>query len=279
MVKATNFKRTIVSIKCSELDKLTEEWLVANKPYGIILFKENIVNLEQLKRLIADIKSLYSPAPVFSIDFEGGNVNRLSAITGDLLPPIRQKSIYDFGKYSGELLSKLGIEINFAPVVDLDFGIKGNGLDTRYLGISAGQVVENAEKYLQGLESFGITGCIKHYPGLGKIGPDTHFSLSEIDDFDSNQENPFIQLTKENRLIMVAHLYIRKFKEISTFSDYLVRRIKSFHKGLIITDDLSMKALSEEDDDVKIEKSLKSGFDLALIRFNNPIFENKLIDQ
>jgi len=266
-------QNAIVSVKCTVLDNETASWLVNNKPYGIILFKENIENTTQLKNLIEDIKSLYSPAPLFSVDFEGGNVNRLSDITGSLQPPLKQKDLKEFGKYSGELLKNLGIDINFAPVVDINFGIKGNGLDSRYFGASVEEIVENAQNYLEGLESQGVIGCLKHYPGLGKIQPDTHFSLSKIKDVESEQEKPFKLLSTENRMIMVAHLFIENYGEITTYSKRLIERIKSFHKGKIITDDLSMKALPENNDYEKIEKSLNAGFDLALIRFNNPIFE------
>jgi len=274
MVYDKNIKKTIVSIKCAVLDEETASWLIENKPFGIILFKENIVNFTQLKKLISDVKSLYSPAPVFSVDFEGGKVNRLAPITGKLKIPLKQNSLRDFGNYSGELLKSLGIDINFAPVVDIDFGAKGNGLDLRYFGSTVGQIVENAGQYLEGLESCGVQGCLKHYPGLGKVIPDTHYSLSEINSIDDIEEAPFKQLSTENRLIMVAHVFVKDFNQLSTYSEKLVSRIKKFHIGLLITDDLSMKALSEKNDMEKISKSLKSGFDLALIRFENPIFKD-----
>ncbi len=265
-------RNAIVSIKGTSLDNETASWLAKNKPYGIILFKENIENTNQLKNFIKEVKSLYSPAPLFSIDFEGGKVNRLSGITGSLLPPLKQKDLKEFGKYSGELLKSLGIDINFAPVVDINFGIIGNGLDSRYFGTSVEEIVENAENYLEGLESQGVIACLKHYPGLGKIEPDTHFSLSKIKEIVKEEEKPFKLLSTENRMIMVAHLFIEQYGEITTYSKKLVKRIKSFHKGKIITDDLSMKALPENNDYEKIKKSINAGFDIALIRFNNPIF-------
>jgi beta-N-acetylhexosaminidase len=265
-------QKSIVSIKCTDLDNETASWLVKNRPLGVILFKENIKNRNQLKNLIKDIKSLYSPSPLFSVDFEGGKVNRLSEITGKLHPPLKQKDLKEYGKFSGGLLKSLGIDINFAPVVDINFGVKGNGLDDRYLGESVEQVVENAEKYLEGIESQGITACLKHYPGLGKIKPDTHFSISKVKTVEGLQEIPFKLLSTEKRLIMVAHLYIESFSEITTYSKQVIERIKSFHKGKIITDDLSMKALPENDDYEKIKKAYDAGFDIALIRFDNPIF-------
>lgn len=273
MNNCNSLHNTIVSIDCKLLDYKTEKWLLENKPYGIILFQNNIDNENQVKALTEQLKSLYSPSPFISIDFEGGKVNRLRKITGDLKSPIEYPNLKDFGKYSGELLKKLGIDINFAPVLDIDFGLKNNGLDNRYLGKNPDEIMKNATEYLEGLESEGVIGCLKHYPGLGKVVPDTHYSLFKLEKIDEYEESVFKELTKKNRLIMVAHVYFKELGEISTYSHSLLERIKRFHKGKIITDDLSMKALPEKDDFEKIAKASDAGFDLTLIRFNNPIFK------
>jgi beta-N-acetylhexosaminidase len=260
------FKKTIVSINGTKLTKETTNWLLENKPMGIVLFKNNISTKKQIKQLISEIKSLYNPKPLISVDFEGGSVNRFNDITGYIKPPISQSDLREFGKISGGFLKDLDIDINFAPVVDIDTGIENNGLKGRYLGKSPSQIIDNATNYLEGLESIGITGCLKHYPGLGRLKPNTHLNLPEIENIREDEESIFKELTSEKRLIMVAHIFIKEFNEISTYSKKLIKRIKTFHKGQIITDDLSMNALKEKDENEKIKKTLQAGFDIALIR-------------
>ncbi len=264
-------QQLILSVDGPELTEEGRSLLEAVRPYGVILFADNIQSETQLEHLQDSIRSI-CPDVRFMVDFEGGMVNRFKALTGPIASPLEQSDLEMFGRRSGEFLNQFNTTLNFAPVVDLDRGNRGNGLDGRYLGADPRTVVENARRYLSGLESTGVTGCIKHYPGLGPTAPDSHFGLPDLPGIDSEDEHPFQQLAAPDRWIMCAHVRIAGYPLISTYSRNLTDRIRSFHSGTIVTDDLSMGALPEEPLHQKVERALEAGMDYALVRIRNPIF-------
>ncbi|BBB33328.1 beta-N-acetylhexosaminidase [Thermotomaculum hydrothermale] len=253
----------IVSFNETEYSENLEKYIEKIKPYGLIFFSKNIKSKIQLKSLVSSIKNNF-PSIKLAIDLEGGLVNRFRKIEGDIPLPENKEKFLEFGKRIGFLLNYYGFDIDFAPVVDIDRGVKGNGLDGRYLGKSVDEVIEKASDFLEGLESEGITGCLKHYIGLSYAKIDSHFGLPEIEEIKEEDELPFRVLSKKNRLIMFAHIKIKGYG-ISTYSKKLVNRVKSFHKGKIVTDDLGMKALPVEKLTKKIEKVSLAGFDFAIV--------------
>jgi len=252
-----------VSFNGKEYTEDLEKYIEKTNPYGLIFFSKNIENEKQLRDLTFSIKKNF-PLIKLAIDMEGGVVNRLRKIVGDLPIPERERDFLDFGKKIGSILKKYGFDIDFAPVVDIDRGVKGNGLDTRYLGKSSGEVIDKAGLFLEGLESEGITGCLKHYIGLAHTRVDSHFELPSIKYIEEEDELPFKSLSNEKRVIMVAHIEIDGYG-LSTFSKKLVQRIKSFHRGLVLSDDLGMKALSGYSLKDKLLKTLNAGIDIAII--------------
>jgi len=220
----------ILSVNGPVLTEAGRILLETVQPFGLILFADNIETEDQLKQLATDIRAVH-PHVQFMVDFEGGVVNRFKALTGPVAAPADQSDLKAFGRWSGELLSRFDIAVNFAPVVDLDRGNRGNGLDGRYLGNRPEIIVKHAGQYLSGLESTGVTGCIKHYPGLGPTTPDSHFGLPELTGIDPEDELPFRQLAAPGRWIMCAHVRIAGYPEISTYSPQLISRIRFFHGG------------------------------------------------
>ena len=261
--------RLILSVSGLTLTADDRNILEQVQPAGITLFSENVDNREQLTALLAEIRDVVHDIQ-FLVDFEGGMVNRFRKITGPVPPPCEQPDLHAFGNWSGDFLRELGIDVNLAPVLDLDRGNQGNGLDGRYLGDSPDTIVERAGQYLAGLEEAGCTGCLKHYPGLGPTVPDSHFGLPELAHILAEDEAPFRQLASPRRWIMMAHVKISGHTEISTYSSKLVDRIRSFHTGLIVTDDLSMGALPDQPLADRVARTLDAGVDFALVRLKNP---------
>ncbi len=255
--------KLIVSFNGKEYSEKLEKYIKKINPYALIFFSKNIENEKQLKDLTSSIKRNF-PSIKLAIDMEGGVVNRLRKIVGDLPIPESSSNFLDFGKKIGLILKKFSFDIDFAPVVDIDRGVKGNGLDTRYLGKSADEVIEKAGYFLEGLEGEGITGCLKHYIGLAHTKADSHFKLPSIQSIEEEDELPFRALSSEKRMIMVAHIEIDGYG-LSTFSKKMVQRIKSFHRGLILSDDLGMKALSGYSLKDKLIKTFNAGIDIAII--------------
>jgi len=255
--------RTIVSFNGTEYSAKLEKYILKLKPYGLIFFSKNIESKSQLLRLTSSIKENF-PDLKLAIDMEGGLVNRLRKIEGDLPLPEKPLDFLEFGKRIGSLLNFYRFDIDFAPVVDIDRGRKNNGLDRRYLGKSAEEVIEKAGYFLEGIESEGITACLKHFVGLSYAEIDSHFKLPKIERIIEEDELPFKVLSTPKRLIMAAHIKVKNIG-ISTFSRKFTDRIKSFHKGDIICDDLGMKALGSLSLKEKLDKTFNAGFDFAIV--------------
>lgn len=255
----------VLSVRGPALTGPDRELLAQVRPYGVILFGENVVNRPQLARLTGDIRRLL-PGVRLLVDFEGGRVNRFRSILGDVPAPAETDDLAAFGRWSADRLRQLDMDINLAPVVDLDHGITGNGLDGRYLGSDPDTVIARAAAYLDGLEAGGITGCLKHYPGLGPTVPDSHVGLPDLPGIDPADERPFKELAAPHRWLMVAHVKMDGFASVSTFDAELVARIRSFHQGPICSDDLSMKALPDLPLHEKVARVMDAGMDYALVR-------------
>jgi beta-N-acetylhexosaminidase len=113
-----------------------------------------------------------------------------------------------WGRLWGEGLRLLGFNIDFAPLVDLYDGIPGTGLGERRASGDPGEAAEAAEAFLRGLESQGVKGCLKHFPGLGGTRVDSHHALPELTDPAAvvRALEPFRRLARPDRLVMVAHV-------------------------------------------------------------------------
>ncbi len=259
-------EQLIVSVQGPVLMESDRNLLKAVHPLGIILFSENIEGEQQLNTLISDIKNAAGSDTLIAVDFEGGMVNRFRKIIGDVPAMGDHQDLVAFGRESGHMLKRFMVDVNFAPVLDLDRGNTKNGLLGRTLGQDAKTVTKRAGAYLEGLESTGIVGCLKHYPGLGPTTPDSHFDLPVLSEIASEDERPFRELATPNRWIMVAHVKIGGYREISTYSQPLLSRLKSFHSGPIVSDDLGMKALPDVPLHEKVRNTLSAGMDYALVR-------------
>lgn len=187
--------------------------------------------------------------------------------------PERMRQVWT---HVGECLASLGIDIDFAPVVDLDDGPGTNAIGPRSYGGEPERVVAQAGALIEGLEVSGIAACLKHFPGLGATEIDTHRALSTSpageDELWERHLLPFRQLHERAALIMTAHAHYPAVDgpELlpGTFSPRLLRvwlRERIGFEGLIITDDLGMGALGESaSPGEKARRALDAGADLLL---------------
>jgi len=149
-----------------------------------------------------------------ALDQEGGAVSRLKGWAGST-PGFRQiwergggAACARWGELWGQGLRLLGFSVDFAPVTDLWDGIEGTGMGDRCASAEPWAVSEAAGSFLNGLESTGVRGCLKHFPGLGGTQVDSHLALPELRDMAQIARNlqPFRALSHRERLVMVAHL-------------------------------------------------------------------------
>jgi beta-N-acetylhexosaminidase len=188
---------------------------------GVVLFGRNLhpdpasgpERLFRLNRAIQQAWGTDCPVAV-AMDQEGGKVSRLKAWTGET-PSLRQIWLYGgedacrlWGRLWGQGLGLLGISVDFAPVLDLFDGREDTGLGSRCASEDPEDVCLASGSFLDGLESTGVRGCLKHFPGLGGTQVDSHLSMPSIDDPSVIAKNvvPFLRLARPGRMVMVAHL-------------------------------------------------------------------------
>lgn len=226
------------------------------RPGGVILFRRNVEEAEQLGELVAEVREA-SPDTLLYCDAEGGDVDRLAGIVGAAPPgeALAQSPVgiaRHAGRAVGESLRCFGFHVDFAPVVDLDRGMTGNALDSRYLGHDTEAVIARARSFLEGLHEAGVGGCLKHFPGLGPSRGDTHFEAGRVDaDVDSLAEDlePFSALGELAGAVMVAHAVYPALdpeERPATLSEPILGEIlrnRLGFAGVAFSDDLEMKAL------------------------------------
>ncbi|MDQ7067539.1 MAG: glycoside hydrolase family 3 N-terminal domain-containing protein [Sulfurimonas sp.] len=235
---------------------------------GVILFDryyddrervKNILNPYQLKELTTDLQR-YSKNPLFiSIDQEGGRVARLKPQYGFVKIPsafsVSQMQIDEAKKVyetQAQMLSDAGINLNFAPVVDLSINPKNSvivGLE-RSFGKKSQKVVEYASLVIDAQKEKNIISVLKHFPGHGSSLGDSHKGFVDISKSWSKKElEPYKILIKQNAAdaIMTAHVFNENLdnKYPATLSYKInteLLRNKLNFKGLIISDDMQMRA-------------------------------------
>ena len=260
-----------------------KHWIEEEEISCIILFKRNISSLEQFYELCHSIYQLKNK-PLIAIDREGGPVDRLKHLPEFCQWPAPEQlsktcSLNEIKKtayYMGRELKTAGIAINFAPCWDLpSISAPGTLFKGRLWSLSSNkqQVTEKAQAFLQGLKEAGLAKTAKHFPGHGGVAEDSHHTLP-IDkrpwkEIEQKDLVIFQQAIKQNLdLIMMAHVLYPDVdsKYPASLSKYFLQKIlreQMQFKGLIVPDDLDMKALSEplKDNCINI---LKNGGDILL---------------
>lgn len=228
-----------------------------------------------------------SKTPLFiSIDAEWGLSMRLKDAKGfprqmTLGAMENDTLVYKMAVLMAKQLSRIGVNFNFAPVVDINSNPKNPVIGNRSFGENPNNVFRKALMYMKGLQDNHILACAKHFPGHGDTDSDSHLTLPVISHtaqyIDSVDLMPFKKMAHEQiASIMVAHLHIPAIdnrKNIaSTLSEKIVRGIlidKIGFKGLIVTDALEMKGVSSYHAPGQIElQALKAGNDLLLLPTN-----------
>lgn len=266
----------------SNLDNATQlqEWLSHEDGLGtLILFDydleqqslgKNIISLEQVAKLTSDIKSFYKKHHPnqeniwISIDVEGGNIDRLNTAQGySPVPPAGQvakmnkQEREELWHATAKVLKRLNIDMNFAPVVDLNLSPKQGifGPRERCFSDDPQVVVKLSQEYLSILNQYQIVGCLKHFPGHGSASGDTHFDFVNVSNtFQSQELIPFQMLSETNQLlfsVMTAHVVNQNMDDSNvpaTLSHKILTgllRHEFNFQGIIISDDLQMHSIAK----------------------------------
>lgn len=233
-----------------ELDAEERRLLSELQPAGVVLFARNVADREQLASLVRELRELPS-GPYVAIDLEGGRVNRLEGLIGPLpaaadAARAGTHAVRALAEGAGAACAHLGIGVDLAPVLDVARPEGFLAMEGRCLGSSADEVRAAAGAFLEGLSVYGVTGCLKHYPGLGSGRVDSHRDLPLLDETVFEDRELFRSLVGRGRAVMVAHALAPVLGEAAcptSLSRTVVARLRAF-AAPILADDLEMGALS-----------------------------------
>jgi beta-N-acetylhexosaminidase len=255
-------ERKVARLFCIGFDGLspTSELkdLLARGVGGVILFKRNIASSAQLRDLCAEIKSL-APVPV-AIDHEGGRVQRLSSEFTDI-PPAREvgtrndeRFAREIGRIIGRELCEVGIDIDFAPVMDVDTNPANPVIGARSFGPDPQLVARMGTQVLLGIQEQHVAACAKHFPGHGDTNIDSHLDLPSLEHDVTRLEKielpPFKAAIEAGvAMVMTSHIVFRRLDAglPATMSRRMVTELlreKLRFDGVVVSDDLEMKAIT-----------------------------------
>ncbi|MEG3639518.1 beta-N-acetylhexosaminidase [Magnetococcus sp. PR-3] len=274
----------VTSLSGLTLSAEEKVYLKAVKPAGVMLFSRNIRDLEQVTHLIERIRH-YSADTVLWIDQEGGRVQRLGHPLTPLPAAEQFAKLYrhapmqarylaeQAGALAGRELKSLGFGVNCAPVLDIPAPQADPVIGNRAFGRDAHTITDLAGAWLTGLQSAGVMGVAKHFPGHGDALVDSHLALprvkTEIGELRQKTWVPYVQLIKQIQGIMTAHLVMENLdpQHPATWSSVVLKdwlRGRLGYTGLIVSDALEMGALGGSMED-RAARAIRAGCDQLLV--------------
>lgn len=248
-------------------------------PFGFILFARNLESADQIRALCAEFRDCVGREAPITIDQEGGRVQRLRPPLGrQWLPPLdhvsgagegAEQAMYLRYRLIADELRGLGIDSNCAPMVDIAGPETHDFLKNRCYGGDAETVARLGRAAADAMLAGGVLPVLKHIPGHGRATADSHFDLPHVaTDADTLAESDFATFRMLNDLPMgmTAHLvYDAIDPDPATISPKVMGLIREQigFDGLIMTDDISMKALKGDLGDLS-RRAIAAGCDVIL---------------
>jgi beta-N-acetylhexosaminidase len=228
---------------------------VADGLGGVVLYAWNVESRDQLRALNEGLASERADLLV-AIDEEGGDVTRLEAATGSSYPGSGALGIVDDVELTervaasiGAELADVGVNLDFAPVADVNTNPDNPVIGIRAFGAEGDLVARHVAASVRGIQSAGVAACAKHFPGHGDTSEDSHLALPVVDSLDEAALEPFRAAIDAGVLsMMTAHIVVRSVGDTpATMSRELLHdllRDELGFSGLVMTDALEMKAIS-----------------------------------
>ena len=260
---------------------------------SVILFARNYADPEQLAALVADIHAVRSPALIVGVDHEGGRVQRFREGFSRLPSARRIGHEYDANHRAGLALARemgwlmaaelraYGVDLSFAPCVDLDYGVS-EVIGDRAFHARAQAVGELGVAYLHGMRDAGMVATAKHFPGHGAVVADSHHDLpvDRRDFVDMEPDLAPYRVLIANGLagIMVAHVLYPAIDDVpASASTRWIRgylRDELHFQGVVFADDLSMAGAAAVGGIVeRAERALAAGCDVLPVCNHRPSVE------
>jgi len=276
----------LVGMDGTEPNEQTKDLIQTYHVGGFIFFKPNIQNAQQAVELFNALKTLnaaHHSVPLFmSVDEEGGRVSRLpnslvklpaGAEIGKANDPNFAREL---GETLGEELKAFGLNVDFAPVLDVNSNPDNPVIGDRSFGSDAGAVSRLGVPLMKGLQTGGVISVVKHFPGHGDTSVDSHLGLPVVN-HDLNRLRkmelvPFADAVREGTdMVMVAHILLPKLDpdHPASFSKRAITdllRGELGYDGVVITDDMTMGAVINHYDigQASVE-AIKAGGSIVLV--------------
>jgi beta-N-acetylhexosaminidase len=271
-----------------EPDGETRHLLEVVRPGGFIILQRNIEGFDQIYDLTTQLRQISPIPPFIAIDHEGGRVDRLKQIFAPM-PPMSELA----GAGMAQLrlgarivaaeLEATGFNLDFAPVLDLR--LPRSIVAERCLAADPEEVARLGLAFVEELSRRRIVACIKHFPGLGGAVVDPHFALPRVERNKRQVQHedavPFTRLFDDAGMIMISHAHYPGLgDEKPTPASLSSRVIEGFlrkklgYKGLVITDDLTMGAVTSIGLTPELFlRAFEAGNDLILFSQSTPLTE------
>lgn len=233
--------------------------IAAGELGGVALFARNVRDTEQLAALGAQLRA-DEPGLLIAIDEEGGDVTRIEVARGSSYPGNAALGSADDPRLTEEVaraigrdLAAVGVNLNYAPVADVNANAENPVIGVRSFGSGSALVVRHTAAYVRGMQSAGVAACAKHFPGHGDASEDSHLGLPVIDFDDAKLAlhlAPFrAAVAAGTKCIMTAHILVPRYDPDlpATMSRAVLTgllRGELGYQGLIITDGIDMGSIS-----------------------------------
>ena len=276
----------IIEYDSDYVDDNLKSFLNSTPPGGFILMKENITTFDKTRQFVSDLNENSRIPLIISIDEEGGSVQRLKYLMDFIVSDIpfmynvgltnNYDLAYNIGEIIAEEVRTIGVNVDFAPVIDIYSNPNNTVIGKRSFGSNVDLVSNMGINFTKGLEDNGVIGVYKHFPGHGDTDIDSHVSLpiinKSLDDLKSFELVPFKSAVKAGaKMIMVGHIAIPQITHDNTpasLSKEVIDILKNDlnYNGLIVTDALNMGAINDNySNEEAYIKAIEAGNDLLLI--------------
>ncbi|MDQ0243735.1 beta-N-acetylhexosaminidase [Bacillus fengqiuensis] len=274
----------VIGFQSKDIDSHVKKMIEDYKVGGIILYDRNMETPSQVTRLTNDLQELAAKNPhqvplMLSIDQEGGKIVRMKKHVSPI--PSQQElgqkgnltDIYHTAYRTGKELAAMGIQVNFAPVLDL------SETDSRSFGADPAKTKVFGQQVVKGLADAGVEATLKHFPGNGRSNVDPHIETSSVQanqwDLENKDIYPFKKIMDEvdhNRFfVMVTHIKYPAYdkENPASISPIIIQQLlrqKLGYKGIVVTDDLEMGAVNKyfTYEDLGY-RAVESGADILLV--------------
>ncbi|MDM5146801.1 beta-N-acetylhexosaminidase [Candidatus Persebacteraceae bacterium Df01] len=260
------------------LTEQDRQWLRHPAVGGVILFTRNFADSEQLRQLTASVRRAAGKPILIAVDQEGGRVRRFCGDDFLALPAMgilveNPAVLHDAGMVMAAEVLAAGVDLSFAPVLDLAYG-RSQVIGNRAFSADSESAAKFALSFSDGMAAAGMASCGKHFPGHGYAEADSHsaFAVDErtFAEIAAADLQVFARCAQAGMpAMMTAHIaYPQCDSAAATFSTFWVKEIlrgQLAYKGLIVSDDLTMAGAAIGDMTSRMKAALDVGVDVLLV--------------